>query len=134
MDHPNADRKEFLKEAGTLYDQMLARTGPATGDTFDDMEVQAETVGRQRVLKLLRDRLKAEEKAQSEQVLCPKCGRPMRRPQAGQPRHLDTASGPVRYARRHAICDRCRESFSPSGPPTEDPATRSVQPPDAKGL
>ena len=134
MNQRNADREEFLKEAGRLYDQMLARTGPATGDTFDDMEVQAETIGKKMVLKLLKDRLRAEEKAQSEDVLCPKCGQPMRRPKTAQPRHLDTASGPVPYARRHAICDRCRESFSPSGPTLGDPATRSVQPPDAKDL
>jgi hypothetical protein len=128
MHEANADREEFLRQAGKLFDELLARTG-ATGETFDDIEVQAKTIGTELARKLLQARLLAEEQAHNEPVLCPQCGRQMRRLPTGGARNLDTTSGPVHYARRHAICDHCRESFSPSGPPAEDPATRTLQPP-----
>ena len=127
-------REAFLQEAGRLYDEMMSRAGSASGDTFDDIEEQAEGAGRKLILKLLRERLAAEEKAQGETIPCRECGRPMRRPEAPKPRNLDTASGTVHYERRHAICDRCQTSFSPSGPTPEDPASGRIEPSAAQGV
>ena len=134
MNSRNADREEFLRKAARLYDQMMARTGPASADTFDDIEVQAEKGGKGLIRELLQDRLKTEEDAQTRKVICPRCGRRMRRPKKLSHRKLDTMAGTVAYARRHAICDRCSESFSPSGPPVEDPPQRSVRPRRPQGL
>jgi hypothetical protein len=136
MSKPKGDegREAFLRQAGKLYDAMIGRAGPASGDTFDDIEEQAEEAGRQLILKMLRERLDAEAKAEPEAAICAKCGRPMRRPKAASERNLDTASGTVPYQRRHAICDRCQASFSPSGQAAEDTGARGIGPPAAKSL
>jgi hypothetical protein len=134
MTNEDAGRKTFLREAGKLYDQMISRAGPVSADIFDDIEEQAEGMGRKLILKLLKERLAAEAKAEPESVICAKCGKPMRRAKGVSERNLDTASGTVRYERRHAICDRCDASFSPSGPAAENPAARRIGPPPAKGL
>lgn len=130
----NRGREEFLARAAALYDDMVSRAGPSSGDTFDDIEQQAEGAGRKLILNLLRERLAAEEEGQAQTIPCPKCKRLMRRPEDARPRNLDTASGTVHYKRRHAICDRCGASFSPAGPAPEDSHARSVEPPDAQGL
>jgi uncharacterized protein with PIN domain len=105
---------------------MISRAGPASGDTFDDIEEQAEKAGRELIQQLLRERLAAEDKAQSETVPCPECGRTMRRPKTASPRDLDTASGVVHYERWHAICDSCGAFFFPSGQEVEDSAEGSI--------
>ena len=133
MTSEDAGREAFLAEARRLYDEMILRAGPASGDTFDDIEAQAEGAGRRLILKLLKERLAAEASREPDAVLCEKCGQPMRRPKASE-RNLDTASGTVRYERRHAICDRCEASFSPSGPAALDPVARGIGPAPAKGL
>lgn len=127
-------REAFLKEAGKLYDEMISRAGPASGDTFDAIEAQGEAAGRQLALKLLKERLEAEARREPEAVACPKCGQPMRRPRRPAARNLDTASGTVPYERPHAICDRCGASFSPSGPAVEDSGARGIGPAPAKGV
>ena len=134
MTPADKDREAFLAEARRLYDEMISRAGPASGDTFDEIEEQAEGAGRQRILRLLKERLAAEAKAEGAEVACPKCGRPMRRPKKASARNLDTASGTVRYERRHAICDRCEASFSPSGPTAENPGAGRVGPSAAKSV
>jgi len=134
MTSEEAGREAFLAEARRLYDEMILRAGPSSGDTFDDMEEQAEGAGRKLILKLLKERLAAEAKAEPEAVICAKCGQPMRRPKEASQRNLDTASGTVPYERRHAICDRCDASFSPSGPAAENPAAGRIGAPPAKGL
>jgi hypothetical protein len=113
---------------------MVERAGPESGDVFDDIEEQAEQMGREATRDLIGARLEAEEARQGEDVACPECGRPMRRPPTAGERALDTASGGVRYRRRHALCDRCRNSFSPAGPPVEDPPSGAVGPPPAQGV
>ena len=119
-------RSAFLDEAARRYDEMISRAGPASGDTFDDIEEQAEKMGRELIQQLLRERLAVEEKAQSETMTCPECDHKMRRPKTASPRDLDTASGVVHYERRHAICDSCGASFSPSGQEVEDSAEGSI--------
>jgi len=116
-------REVFLRDAAQLYDEMMSRAG-GTGQKFDDIEEQAEESGRKMARELLASRLAAEEDALPEKVLCPSCGGPMRRPKKKGERKLDTFSGPVSYERRHAICDRCKSSFSPAGPPAGDSAAR----------
>ena len=126
--------ENFLEDAKQAYLKMMRRAGPASGDTMDDIEVQAEQAGGQLIRKLLAERLAAEEAAQSEAPTCPKCGYKMRRPPQANPRHLQTASGDVPYERKHAFCDRCGASFSPSGRPAQNPSTGRVQPTPAEGL
>ena len=125
-------REAFLEEAGQLYDRMIQRAGGS--DTFDDMEEQGEAAGRAMILKMLRDRLAAELKAQTATVLCPKCRRPMRLGKKPAGWSVQTLCGAVPYERHHATCDRCGASFSPSGPAAEDPAARGIGPAPAKGL
>ncbi len=132
MTNSDKGREKFLREAAKLYDEMISRAG--SSDIFDDIEEQAENAGRKIVLKMLRDRLLAETKAQDEKVNCPKCGRPMRRPEKPFERNLDTSSGTVNYERRHAICDSCDESFSPSGREAEDSPPGRLSPPPEKGV
>ena len=127
-------REEFMREAERLYDEMISRAGPQSGDTFDEIEEQAEGAGRKLILKLLKERLAAEAARQPEGVTCPGCGRPMRQPEKDRPRNLDTASGTVSYERRHAICDRCGESFSPSGRPVANSPSRGVGEASEKGV
>jgi len=127
-------REEFLAEAAKAYDDMLARAGLESGDTFDDIEIQALGSGRKLIQKLLSERLVAEEQAQSQIIYCPACEKLMRRPDQANKRNLDTASGTVHYERRHAICDRCGASFSPSGPAPEDSKQGTVEPPAAQGV
>ena len=134
MGSPGKGREAFLKEAGELYDAMISRAGPASGDTFDDIEAQGEAAGRRLVLKLLKERLEAEARREAESVVCAKCGRPMRRPKGLGQRRLDTASGTVPYERPHAICDRCGVSFSPAGPAAEDPGAGRISPAPAQGV
>jgi len=129
----NEDRKQFLKEAARRYDELIGRAGKA-GETFDDIEQDAEQMGRELIGELLTARLAAEAEREAQTIRCPGCGRPMRRVKRAAPRHLDTASGPVRYQRRHAICDRCGASFSPSGPSAEDPAPGRIEPPASQGV
>ena len=127
-------REKFLAEAARLYDETMSHAESGTGDKFDDIEEQAEDAGRNMARELLAGRLAAEEEAMREEVPCPECGGPMRRPKKKAERNLDTFSGPVRYERRHAICDRCKRSFSPAGPPTGDSAPRGVGPARPQGL
>jgi hypothetical protein len=127
-------REAFLREAARVYDEMVSGAGPASGESFDDMEVRAEAAGCVVRRKLLSLRLAAEEAKQPAAVRCPQCGQPMRRLKAAAPRTLDTFSGPVPYARRHAVCDRCGISFSPAGPPARHPRPRGVGPPRAEGV
>jgi hypothetical protein len=86
------------------------------------------------ILKILRDRLAAELKAQTATVICPKCGRPMRLGKKPAGRSVQTVSGAVHYQRHHATCDRCGASFSPSGPAAEDPAPGGLRPIPAQGV
>jgi hypothetical protein len=134
MTRKDTRREEFLREAAQLYDGLVRGAGPASGKTFDDIEEQAETQGRKLTRKLLAHRLAAEEQAGPITIPCPKCGRTMRRPNEPAQRHLDTFSGPVRYQRRHAICDHCGFSFSPAGPPARHPEPRPVEPPGPQDL
>jgi len=127
-------RERFLAQAAQLYDAFLARSGPESGDRFDDMEIQAEAAGRALVVQLLADRLGEEVGLQPPETTCPQCGRPMRLPPQAAARQLETASGRVPYQRRHAICDHCGNSFSPAGPPARHPLSGSVQPPQAQSL
>jgi hypothetical protein len=91
-------REAFLRDAGRLYDETVARAGPASEETFDDIEERGEAAGRELRRRLLALRLAAEEAKQPEVLRCPRCGQPMRRPQAAAARTLDTFSGPVLYA------------------------------------
>jgi len=134
MSHKDAGREAFLREAAKQYDEMILRAGPQSGDTFDDIEEQAEGAGRKLIVKLLKERMAAEAQAEPEAAVCAKCGKPMRRPKGSSERNLDTASGTVKYERRHAICDRCDASFSPSGRAAENPAARGIGQAPAKGL
>jgi hypothetical protein len=130
----DAERDEFLSQAGKLYDQMMARSGAGSGDTFDDIELQALRAARELAESCVAKRLAQEEKAASPEIPCPKCRRPMRRPKTPAPRVIQTMAGDVRYERRHAICDRCGASFSPSGPKAQDSGAGGVRPPGAKRL
>jgi hypothetical protein len=130
--NPTADEREaFLKKAGEIYDRIVGVAGPELGESFDQIEERVEAAGRELQRALLGRRLAAETQAEPQAVPCPQCGQPMRRPAAPVPRHLDTCSGPVVYARRHAICDRCGKSFSPAGPSAGHPGPGGVQPPGA---
>jgi hypothetical protein len=108
---------------------MVDRAGQETGDVFDDIEAQAEQMGRETTQELIQARLEVEEARRNEEVPCPECAKPMRRPPKPAERALETASGNVRYRRRHAICDRCRKSFSPAGPSAADSPPGAVKPP-----
>jgi hypothetical protein len=130
----NERREAFLREAGRLYDEAMSRAGGERAERFDDLEEQAEESGRKMARELLANRLAAEEEAMPEKVMCPECGGPMRRPKKRALRNLDTFSGPVRYERQHAICDRCKRSFSPSGPPARDSAARGIHTTHPQGM
>lgn len=128
-------REAFLRAAARAYDEAMSRAGGERPERFDEMEEQAEEAGRRVARRLLADQLaEAEEAAEKDAVVCPECGGPMRRPKKGAVRNLDTFSGPVRYERRHAICDRCKRSFSPAGPPALDSTARGVGPVRPQGL
>jgi hypothetical protein len=134
MAREDKGREAFLEEAGRRYDEMMSRAGPASGDTFDDIEEQAEAAGKALIGRMLRDRMVGEAAAEPEEVACPKCGRPMRVVKAEAPRNLETASGVVGYARSHRACDRCEASFSPSGRAPEDSRAGSVGAAAKKGV
>jgi len=128
-------REAFLKAAARAYDEAMSRACGERVERFDDMEEQAEEEGRRVAQKLLANQLaEVEEATEKEAVMCPECGGPMRRPKKTALRNLDTFSGPVRYERRHAICDRCKRSFSPSRPPALDSAAGSVGPARPQGM
>ena len=128
-------REAFLQAAARMYDEAMSRAGGARPEQFDEMEEQAEEAGRRVAQRLLTDQLaETEEVMDTQTVFCPECGGPMRRPKKKAPRNLDTFSGPIRYERRHAICDRCNQSFSPSGPPAGDSAAGGVGPVRPQGL
>jgi hypothetical protein len=128
-------REAFLRAAARAYDEAMVRAGGERPGRFDDMEEQAEEEGRKVARQLLADQLaEAEEAAEKKVVCCPECGEPMRRPKKKALRNLDTFSGTVRYERRHAICDRCRTSFSPSGPFAGDSAAGSIGTVQSQGL
>jgi len=127
-------REAFLRDAERLYEEMVGGAGPASGESFNDMEERAEAAGLQLRRKLLAQRLAAEEAKQPAVIQCPQCGRPMRWHKAPARRNLDTFSGPVPYERRYAVCDPCGISFSPAGPPARHPRPRRVGPPRQEGL
>ena len=132
MSDKDMKREEFLRNAERMYDELISRAGPKSGDTFSKIEVHAEAMGRKLVRGLLAGRLAAEAGAETgETVICPECGNVMRRPKKPGERHLETASGPVGYERHHAIRDRCGSSFSPSGRPAAHPGEGGVEPPEA---
>ena len=132
MKSEEKEREVFLRMAGQLYDEMVSRAG-VSGDRFDDIEEQALAACRELALEFITARLSAEEEAGPEVICCPKCDRKMRRPKSA-PRNLDTFIGTVHYERRHAICDGCGHSFSPSGPLAGDSAAGGVEPSDPQGL
>ena len=127
MASPKMDREAFMAEAGRRYDALLARAGGA--DKFDDIEEQALEAGEGLIRQLLAERLAAEARLDGARTaVCPECGQPMRRPAGEAGRRLKTRAGEVQYQRRHAICDRCRTSFSPSGPTAGDSGAGAVVP------
>ena len=127
-------REEFVRRAGQLYDELVSRAGPASADTFDDIEEQAEKAGGELIRELLAGRLAADEHTGPQIISCPQCGRRMRRPTVPAARDLETFSGLVRYERRHAICDHCGFSFSPAGLPVADPTQGGIEPPPEEDL
>lgn len=121
------DKEAFLRRMGDLYDQMMARVG-AQGETFDDIEELALRLGRQASQELMAQRLDGEEQCQPQAGVCTRCGGSLRHTREPKERNLETCAGVVQYQRRHAYCDRCRASFSPSGPAPDDPAAGGFQP------
>jgi hypothetical protein len=134
MDPQDAGREEFLRLAGRRYDQMMARVGSEGGETFAALEQQALAAARELAAAFLRQRLAREEACQALAVACPECGAAMRRPAQGAERRLETLAGTVRYTRRHALCDHCGASFSPSGPAPVDSAARAIAGAEPSGL
>ncbi len=108
-------KRRFLEKAGELYDRMVSGGRPGSGESFDEIESDAFNMGREFSVELLRARLEVEEGCEGGQIECPQCGASMRRLDKAGERNLETTSGVVNYSRRHAICDRCGGSFSPSG-------------------
>lgn len=127
------EREAFLQRMAQLYDRMMARLG-AEGESFDDIEELALKLGREASQELMSRRLGAEEGRGSQPQLCPRCGHRLRRPEPPAERKLDTCAGTVAYRRRHAICDRCRTSFSPSGPEAQDTGPGGLKPPGAQDM
>ena len=132
-DAGDQEREAFLRKMAELYDQMLEHVG-VEGESFDEIEEQALGMGKEASRELMAHRLSAEEAGGQELRRCPRCGHPLRRPGNATPRNLETCAGVVPYERRHAYCDRCRQSFSPSGQTAEDSAPGLLQPPDPQDL
>jgi hypothetical protein len=120
-------RAEFLLTMGAIYDGLIARAG-ADGETFDRIEAQAVELGRETCRELLPHRLDAEERRRLAAAGpdCPTCGRPARTTAEARERRLETSAGVVAYRRLHGYCDRCRSSFSPSGPSAGHPGAGRV--------
>jgi hypothetical protein len=127
-------RRAFVDAAAHMWDEQMRRIGPDSGDTLDDIEALAEKQVKELARILLKARLRGEEQAQCEGLICPRCARPMRRPSKPASRALETTSGTVHYQRRHAICDHCGASFSPSGPAPQDPPARGIGPSATQNL
>lgn len=108
-------RRRFLDKAGELYDRMVSGVRAGTGESFDEIESEASDMGREFSVELLRARLEVEEGSEGGDIECPECGSSMRLTAEAGERNLETTNGVVNYSRRHAICDRCGGSFSPSG-------------------
>lgn len=129
----HAEREEFLLRMGERYDEMMARAG-AEGQSIDEIEGLALELGRQASQELMAKRLGAEEQRGRRPRVCPRCGHPLRWASKAQERHLETSAGLVRYERRHAFCDRCRDSFSPGGREADDPAAGRIEPSGQKDM
>ena len=111
-------REQFMQMAGQLYDALLASAASHVPATLDELEHSAAEAGRTLAAAMLTDRLAAESPPQDP--LCPQCGHPLRLLPNPSPRHLNTTVGEVSYCRCHAVCDRCRKTFSPGRPPAWD--------------
>jgi DNA-directed RNA polymerase subunit RPC12/RpoP len=108
-------KRRFLEKAGELYDRMVSGGRAGSGESFDEIESEASDMGREFSVELLRARLEVEERSEGGEIECPRCGSSMRRLAKAGERNLESICGVVNYSRRHAICDKCGGSFSPSG-------------------
>ena len=116
----NVRRKEFLDEAGKVFDQMLGSDGQNGLVTFEQREDRACELGDGLTRRLMEDHLEADELADpGEKVDCPMCGRPVHcdEPEkaALESRSVQTRRGKIDYERAARRCKHCRRIFFPRG-------------------
>ena len=115
-----ARRRDFLKEAGRAFDQMLGTDGQNGLVTFTEREDRACELGDALTCRLLEEQLAADDAADpGAEVACPICGRPVRcddpEKVAMENRQVLTRRGKVQYERAARRCDSCRRIFFPRG-------------------
>ena len=113
-------RREFQKEAGLAFDQMLGSDGQNGLVTFTEREDRACELGDGLTRRLLEEHLGADDAADpGARVACPICGGPVHcdDPEKAQTenREVLTRRGKVEYERAARRCSRCRRFFSPAG-------------------
>ena len=116
-----ARRREFLREAGRAFDQMLGADGQNGLVTFAEREDRACELGDALTCRLLEEHLAADDAADpGAEVVCPICGQPLRcdgDPEKAEMenRQVLTRRGKVEYERAARRCDSCRRIFFPRG-------------------
>jgi hypothetical protein len=115
-----ARRRDFLKEAGRAFDQMLGSDGQNGLVTFAEREERSCELGDALTRRLLEEHLGADDAADpGAEVACPICGGPVRcdAPEKVEMenRQVLTRRGKVEYERAARRCNRCRRVFFPRG-------------------
>jgi hypothetical protein len=120
MKELSARRREFLEEAGRVFDLMLGSDGQNGLVTFAEREERACELGDGLTRRLMEEHLAADDAADPGiEVACPICGRPVHcdEPEKAERenREMLTRRGKVQYERAARRCSNCRRIFFPAG-------------------
>lgn len=111
-----ARKAEFLQRAAEAFDRAL-KEDQEQMITFTQMEDRVIEVGSKLQQGLLESCLEEAGRSTVEAACCPKCRKPIPRPQDVQEvRRILGRCGPVEFERLRYVCPSCRKVFSPSGP------------------
>lgn len=118
-DYEEKLKREFMKQAGTVFERVMAENGKGEGVTLSQIEEKVGELRFELTSRVVESKIKLEvNKQQGPASKCEGCDREMR-DKGLKKRMIITSQGEVELERRYNYCPHCRQGLFPAGPTTE---------------
>ena len=108
-------KKEFMKQAGSVFDRVMAENGQGEGVTLSQIEAKVGELRFELTSRLVESKVKLEvNKQQGPATKCEGCGREMR-DKGLKKRTILTSQGEIELERSYNYCPTCRQGLFPLG-------------------